>query len=226
MKLLAMLKTGEGKTHIIQCWGGGAQGICLIIHPILALTADQVLKFTKDPTDMELSKPTTWTMPQLLYFKKIIAKMKRLKPSTTNTMFLFCSPQFLANTTPFLNVVLRAAIGCTLRNVIADKVHLFVIHGLSFREEIRKLNVVFYKPVFSQKFPPIFIALTATMSKSNLKQLLHLTTIYFPDRSKLWGGGEAFEQHNISLSQHCGSEYNAQLDLLASYLLPLLIQKH
>ena len=98
-----------------------------------------------------------------------IAQMKRLKPSTTSTMFLFCSQQFCANTTPFLNAVLRAANGGTLQNVIADEAPLFVIHGSSFREEIRKLKVVFYKPVFSQKFPPIFIALTATMSKSNLK---------------------------------------------------------
>jgi len=98
-----------------------------------------------------------------------------------------------------------------------------LLYESSFRDEIRKLKEVFYKPVFSQNFPPIFIALTATMSKSNLKQLLHLTTIYFPDKSKLWGGPEAVKQHNITLSQHCGSEYNAQLDLLASYLLPLLI---
>ena len=133
------------------------------------LTADQVLEFTKGSDKYGTIEAHNMDDASPALLQNIIAKMKRLKPSTTRTMFLFCSLPFLANTNPFINAVLRAAIGGTLQNVITDEAHLFAIHGSSFREEIRKLKVVFYKPVFSQKFPPIFIALTATMSKSNLK---------------------------------------------------------
>jgi len=127
MKLLAVLKTGEGKTHIIQCWGVFTKGICLVLHPILALTADQVLKFTKESDKHGTIEAHNMDDASSTLLQKVIAKMKQLKPSTMSTMFLFCSPWFLANPTPFLNEILRAAIGGTLQNVIADKAHLFAI---------------------------------------------------------------------------------------------------
>jgi len=50
-KLLNIAHTVGGKTHIIRVLGGTyARGVHLVIHSILALTADQVLKFP-DGTD-------------------------------------------------------------------------------------------------------------------------------------------------------------------------------
>ena len=46
-KLLLVQRTGGGKTHVIRMLGTTIKGIALIVHPLLALTADQVPNFTK-----------------------------------------------------------------------------------------------------------------------------------------------------------------------------------
>ena len=37
--------TGRGKSHILRVMGTTLKGVILIIHPLLVLTADQVLQF-------------------------------------------------------------------------------------------------------------------------------------------------------------------------------------
>jgi len=154
--------------HIIRCWGTFTKGICLVLHPILALTADQVLKFTEGSDKYENIKSHNMDDAFLILRRKIIVKMQRMKRSTTITVFLFCLPQFMVKDATFLWAVIQCAQTGTLQNIVADEAHLFAIHGASFRVEIRILGTVVYKPVFSARYHPVFIALRATMSEHNL----------------------------------------------------------
>eukprot|EP00978_Attheya_sp_CCMP212_P019473 scaffold54581_cov20-Attheya_sp.AAC.1 len=45
-KLLLIVKTGAGKSHVMRTTGILLGGVCLIIMPLLALGLDQVSKFT------------------------------------------------------------------------------------------------------------------------------------------------------------------------------------
>eukprot|EP00978_Attheya_sp_CCMP212_P039885 scaffold211807_cov71-Attheya_sp.AAC.1 len=45
-KLLLIVKTGAGKSHVMRTTGILLGGVCLIIMPLLALGSDQVSKLT------------------------------------------------------------------------------------------------------------------------------------------------------------------------------------
>ena len=131
-KVLNIAHTGGGKTHIIRVLGTYARAVHLVIHPILALTADQVLKFMEgtdkygaiDAHNMDAS-------PNALR-KQIIAKMRRLAGDTTTTLFIFVSPQTLAGDKSFLDAVIKCAMNGTLRSVVTDEAHLLAVQGASF----------------------------------------------------------------------------------------------
>jgi len=71
--------------------------------------------------NMDDSSPVLW--------KKIIRKMQCMKQSLTSTVFLFCSPQFMIKDATFLQIIIQCAQTGMLRNIVADKAQIFVIHG-------------------------------------------------------------------------------------------------
>ena len=142
--------------------------------------------------------------------------MQRMKQSTTSTVFLFCSPQFMIKYATFLWADIHCAQTGTLR--VADKAYIFAIYGASFCVEIRILCTVFYKPVFAMRYHPVFIALMATMSERNLQYFVDLTTIYFLPASRIWGPPDSFAQSNVTITQWCSSKYIANFDHIVAYL--------
>ena len=74
------------------------------------------------------------------------------------------SPQHLSSSNAGLQTLLKSSEKGTLRQVVLDEVHLHIEHGLSFREEIRKLKDLFFIPVFRPRdtctFKPRLLCLT------------------------------------------------------------------
>ena len=59
---------------------------------------------------------------------------------------------------------------------------------------------------------PIFLALTATMSKQTLATLSSLVAIGFPLEKRVWADAEAFAQTNVDMHHQVLSEYSKTLD--------------
>jgi hypothetical protein len=97
-------------------------------------------------------------------YNEIMLRCSTLPPSTSSTIFLFMSPQHLSSSNAGLQTLLKSSEKGTLRQVVLDEVHLHIEHGLSFREEIRKLNDLFFIPVFRPRdtctFKPRLLCLT------------------------------------------------------------------
>ena len=217
-KVLNIAHTGGGKMHIIRVLGTYARAVHLVIHPILALTADQVLKFMEgtdkygaiDAHNMDAS-------PKALR-KQIIAKMGRLVGDITTTLFIFVSPQTLAGDKSFLDAVIKCARSGTLRSVVTDEAHLLAVQGASFRMEIRKLRKVFWDVVLSQQFSPLVLVMTGTMSQRNLTTFTKLTSLDFPPESTQWETSNDFEQRYLSMDLIISSKYTTHLNLVATFL--------
>jgi len=61
--------------------------------------------------------------------------------STTTTVFIFVSPQFLINHPEAREVFIKCSHRITLRVIALDEVHIHIQHSTSFRSEIRALQV-------------------------------------------------------------------------------------
>ena len=98
-KLLACLRTGEGKSLIIKLLGTMLHGVHLIIHPILVLTADQVHSFLgcneSHGTIMAINlDDSAGTTPE--HCREFVRTISEMRADTNTTTFAFASPQFLA----------------------------------------------------------------------------------------------------------------------------------
>ena len=226
-KLLVVQKTGGGKTHIIRVMGSMMKGIHVVLHPLLALTGDQVIRFQEgsdaygavDAINLdERGKNTKWR-------KKFIARISAMSNTTTSTVFIFTSPQFLADNKKdvrdtLINVCLNKR---TFRSFTVDEVHLYSQHGSSFRSELRLVGEEFLKPVFGGeqargRFRPFFLALSATVSLTDLTTFGALTGVGFPHKYRMWGDFHHFAMPNCHLGIRIGSEYTRSLDIIRRHL--------
>jgi hypothetical protein len=74
--------------------------------------------------------------------------------STTTTVFIFLSPQFLKNHPKARNVLIECSHDCTtLRAIALDEAHIPVQHGTLFRSKIRALQVLFFAKIFCEQLP-------------------------------------------------------------------------
>jgi superfamily II DNA helicase RecQ len=170
-------------------------GNVLVIVPLLALTANQLEKIKQamkeygcvDVTHLDKTDEAT-------IHSTVIPRMLSLQPATTTTNFLLCSPQFIADHDAFRTVLLQCHTRRTLRLVAIDEIHLYTMHGRSFRNCIRQLTDCFFSIVFRQGgWHPLFLAMTATMTLSLLSSFSELTTVDWslPAR-QLWSSASEF----------------------------------
>jgi superfamily II DNA helicase RecQ len=179
--ILAVYRTGEGKSHIIRMLGALDCGICAIFIPLLSLSADVMQKFQS--AAQEFGSVRAYHLDEVFEHSKatyneIMLRCSTLPPSTSSTIFLFMSPQHLCSSNAGLQTLLKISEKGTLRQVVLDEVHLHIEHGLSFREEIRKLKDLFFIPVFrppdTSTFKPRLIKLRALRSNPP-----HIPTLYY-----------------------------------------------
>ena len=87
--------------------------------------------------------------------------------------------------------------------VCLDEVHLYAMHGRTFRDCIRYLEQVFFRVIFSKNtsYHPLFLSMTATMTQSILHSLSTLTCVDWSlKRHQMWVSASAFRQRYIKMT--------------------------
>jgi len=98
--LAVIQRTGAGKTHILRTLGVIERGIVLIFIPLLTLSADVMNKFTC--ANQNFGAVAVQHLNDLFDANKrvcydLLEQCRGLRRSTTTTVFIFLSPQFLIN---------------------------------------------------------------------------------------------------------------------------------
>jgi len=204
--LAIIQRTGAGKTHILRTLSVIERGIILILIPLLTLSADVMSKFTC--ANLKFGAVTVQHLDELIDANKqvyynLLERCHGLRRSTTTTVFICMSPQFLINHPEAHNVFIHCSHRTTLRVIALDKVHIHVQHGTSFHSEIRALQVLFFPKIFREQLPTVrsrLIILTATMPTSYLSHLCRLLTVSsFQDESIVRGSPRDFDQCEIEM---------------------------
>ena len=185
--------------------------------------ADIVLKFQQG--DQQYGRILVYNLDEMGVNantrKKILKLLRDIKSTTTSTIFLVSSPQFMANNKAFVDVLLHTCRpNCTLRSVMIDEAHVWAQHGSSFRSEMRHLSSNLFKPLFGHGDSDgiFFLACTATMTDRNVNFLSSLCSVGFPDEAKVWAEADMFSQDYISVHLRIGSEYSKSLDDTVAFL--------
>ena len=203
-KLLVVDRTGGGKSLILQLSAVMVGGIIYVIIPLLALTANQIAKL-KQALQAEgrvQCHHLDEINPQSIK-DKLIPRMDRLEYDSSTTLFLLSSPHYLADNVEFRDCLIRCKERQTLRLVCLDEVHLYTMHGRTFRECIRYLEKVFFSVVFSEResYHPLFLSMTATMTQSILKSFSTLTCVDWSQKQhQSWAPASSFRQRYIKMT--------------------------
>ena len=185
------------------------RGIILIFIPLLTLSADVMSKFTC--ANEQFGAVAVQHLDELFDANKqvyydLLERCRGLCRSTTTTVFIFVSPQFLINHPKAREVFIKCSHRTTLRVIALDEVHIHVQHGTSFRSEIRALQVLFFSKIFCEQLPtvqPRLIVLTATMPTSYLPHLCRLLTVSsFQGESIVRGSPREFDQRDIEMQTY------------------------
>ena len=149
-KLLLVVRTGAGKTHVALLTATMVGGIALVLVPLLALTAD-ILDGLRPSSGHHGSIEAHHVddLSPVAMRDALIPRMNEVGRDSASVMFLLCSPQELAKNGLFRAALLRASRRGALRLVVIDEAHLHATHGRSFRACIRVLHTKFFSVVFA-----------------------------------------------------------------------------
>ena len=182
-KLLFITRTGYGKSHVMRTLGVLAGGVVIIFVPLLSLSADQMNKMKE--ASQKYGTVETHHLDELpddggKKLARIVNRIEELQETTTSTIFLFTSPQFICkeSSKDLLSALISARKRNVLRVVGIDEGHLFVQHSF-FRVEIHMLSELFFKNIFDEdtRTHPIYLAMTATMPLKYIPRLEALTRV-------------------------------------------------
>ena len=179
-KLLLCIRTGGGKSLTLYLTAVSIGGISLVIIPLLSLTANQLERLKKalqrdgNVFCVHLDDAARNDVKQ-----KVIPKMDKFKYASSTTFFILCSPQYIAENVDFRQALLRARDRRVLRLIAIDEVHIYAMHGRSFRDSIRVLQREFFSKLFLRRsgYSPLFLVMTATMPLSLVSTLEKLTHV-------------------------------------------------
>ena len=136
--------TGGGKSNCRDAIAVASPGVTINVAPLLALNADQVVKFNS-------RRKTTGAVAifwdDLSLPKRIKMQTEILQCADTASYILHCSPQLIANNTDVQLFIQRLVDRRLLRLVCVDKAHLFVKFGLFFRTEFLMLKKYVFSPI-------------------------------------------------------------------------------
>ena len=160
IRQLCVQPTGSGKSLLFQTIASFLKGVTLCLSPLLSLAADQVNKLVintrgTDSTIIALHMDESERGDDT----EILDLIKNLKD--TSTLFLFCSPQCIANKFPeFFNSLIADGL---IKFVVVDEVHLFTHFGRTFRDEFNQLKDGLFSKL-PQSMPMLFLTATCTLS--------------------------------------------------------------
>ena len=101
-KLIVVDRTGGGKSLILQMTAICVGGVTLVIVPLLSLTANLMSRISRAScARMAVSAVHLDETSHHDLVTKVIPKLDGLSPETTESIFLLCSPQYLASNRDF-----------------------------------------------------------------------------------------------------------------------------
>ena len=127
-RLLNIAPTGGGKTLVMKLLGIILKGVHEISHPILALTADQVLKFATEVNKFGEVEVHNLDAASSAHLKRIATRIRNLKTNTTSTIFVFHSPQFLVHNPKWKELLLKCAVWDWEYSLVHGRCLLSAIH--------------------------------------------------------------------------------------------------
>ncbi len=127
--LAVIQQTGAGKTHILRTLGVIERGIILIFIPLLTLSADVMSKF--NCANQNFGAVAVQHLDELFNANKhvyynLLERCRGLLWSTTTTVFIFLSPQFLINHPEARDVFIECSHCTTLHVIALDEAHIHV----------------------------------------------------------------------------------------------------
>ena len=125
-QILIVLPTGGGKTHIIRTVGVMERGITLIFIPLLTLAADVMAKFERADQRWGLIK--AYHLDGLYDNSRqkyhLLLERVTIQRSTSSTIFIFLSPQFLVEHDEARAARVNAGVGKVCSN---NNKHLIIV---------------------------------------------------------------------------------------------------
>ena len=171
-------RRGESLTLYLTAVSVG--GITLVIIPLLSLTANQLERIKTAMQEHGAVVATHLDDAGKNDVKEnVIPKMDAFPCDVSTTFMILCSPQYIAENVDFRNALLRARDRKVLRLVAIDEVHIYAMHGRSFRDSIRVLKRDFFAKLYRDRigYSPLFLVMTATMPTSLIATLEDLTYV-------------------------------------------------
>ena len=113
-KMLLVNRPSGGKAHVVRMIRMMLRGVHLVVHPLLALTTDQVPNFR---TSSERFGPVSaHNLDELAsgfsgkrYRSRLFKYLRGISPETPRTVYLFASPHFLATYHDVRNMLLNSS---------------------------------------------------------------------------------------------------------------------
>jgi superfamily II DNA helicase RecQ len=182
--------TGGGKSSVRDVVGLMIGGIILTIVPLLGLSADQKTKLLaiklKDPHRVhaynldELQDSATNTA--------LRQELESYDPESNGTVFVFTSPQKLANSRPWQTTLWRLIAKDSIRLVCIDEAHLYASFGVEFRSEFYALHAILFEQLKLKRPKNInvpVLLMTATASQSMINDITALSGVHLTNTNNV-----------------------------------------
>jgi hypothetical protein len=206
-RALLCVKTGGGKSAVVQITAAILRGIHIVLVPLLALGADQVWKgnsarhpYSKTIRAIHLDEvkdPATIEM-----VRSFLMNM-----TSDKTLIIVASPQSLLKKFPWNKLLLDCALKRNLvRGVYVDEYHQFAAFGSSFRPEFEESGKQFLSKLYhARPIPmgyefPSYLAMSATMNARVIHDGQNQTKIFVHRDQFFWSPPVDFTRREISIS--------------------------
>jgi hypothetical protein len=201
--LLLVRPTGGGKSAVRDTVGVILAGVTLTICPLLSLAADQTDKIS-NRASQEYGNVLSFHLDEIRDRQEQVAvatTVSNLSSSTTQTVFLFASPQAFVNNPTWrklLDSIIRQKL---LRFVAVDEIHLFVHFARSFRQEFAWLKPYLFSKLQARgssartSVPVLFM--TATCNESIMKSVELLSGLTFHVSNIFWPPPSGMRHRNV-----------------------------
>jgi hypothetical protein len=201
--LLLVRPTGGGKSAVRDTVGVILAGVSLTISPLLSLAADQTDKIVMrasqafgNVVSFHLDEIKDKTEQQA-----VATSVSNLGNDTTQTVFLFASPQVFVNNPiwrKLLDLIIQKKL---LRFVSVDEIHLFVHFARSFRQEFAWLKPYLFSKLQARgsamrtTVPVLFM--TATCNETILENVELLSGLKFHQANVFWPPPSGMRHRNV-----------------------------
>jgi hypothetical protein len=203
--LLLVRPTGGGKSAVRDTVAVILAGVVLTISPLLSLGSDQNEKIGMKASQ-EYGTVVSFHLDEIkerTEQQAVSDSISNLDADTTQTVFLFASPQVFVNHPVWrklLDTIIQTKL---LRFVAIDEIHLFVHFARSFRQEFAWLKPYLFSKLESRgsasrtTIPVLFM--TATCNKTILQNVELLSGLQFHAANIFWPPPSGMRHRNVKI---------------------------